>query len=411
MPRTLPWLKNSASEKDTPQGATKTKARPRSASPNDLVGPDLEDLQDEPARPARPARPEKRKQIVREPSSSPPPAPKGPPPVEYMKPGYDADDIWMMVEDEFYSTAQLYTEHLHQAEYARLKKLHRSRGQETLATLARATDGRTAQSTELQVKRQQEENQRKRRQAVIADSDSEDEDEFMKVPQLANLMTGSQGGTGPAQTRSTNSRSRRALAEDGDESSDPLPKPILSPLNEVEDEDEETESDDLDAPMRKKKVQTQSTIQRPAPSSSGVSTSSLPAPPPKAAPSRVFKQFGRARREQQEHVKEESEPPSLPSSPPPRLAAPLRKQRDENDVAGDASRSDGRHARSRFSSIKQETPTSPINDDFGTASVKIKEEPGSRPLTSLAKRRAQKAKEEAEAKRKEVEASIPTFLF
>ncbi|CAK1358334.1 hypothetical protein CB0940_07042 [Cercospora beticola] len=408
MPRKLPWLKDNASEKDAPQEATKTKARPRTASPNELVGPDLEDLQDEPARPARP---EKQKQIVREPSSSPPPAPKGPPPVEYMKPGYDADDIWMMVEDEFYSTAQLYTEHLHQAEYARLKKLRRSRGQETLATLARATDGRTPQSTELQVKRQQEENQRKRRQAVMADSDSEDEDEFMKVPQLANLMTGSQGGTGPAQTRSTDSRSRRALAEDGDESSDPLPKAVLSPLREMEDEDEETESDDLDAPLRKKKVPTQSTIQRSAASSSGVSTSSLPAPPPKAAPSRVFKQFGRARREEQDYVKEESEPPSLPSSPPPRLPAPLRKQRDENNVAGDASRSNGRQAQSRFSSIKQEPPTSPINDDFGTASVKIKEEPGSRPLTSLAKRRAQKAKEEAEAKRKELEASIPTFLF
>ncbi|GIZ41460.1 hypothetical protein CKM354_000476300 [Cercospora kikuchii] len=408
MPRTLPWLKDKATEKDAPQEVTKTKGRPSSASPNDLVGPDLEDLQDEPARPARP---EKRKQIVRESSSSPPPAPKGPPPVEYMKPGYDADDIWMMVEDEFYSTAQLYTEHLHQAEYARLKKLHRSRGQETLATLARATDGRTAQSMELQVKRQQEENQRKRRQAVIADSDSEDEDEFMKVPQLANLMTGSQGGTGPAQTRSTNSRSRRALAEDGDDSSDPLPKPVLFPLDEVEDEDEETESDDLDAPLRKKKVQTQSTIQRSAPSSSGVSTSSLPAPPPKAAPSRVFKQFGRTRREEKEYVKEESEPPSLPSSPPPRLSAPLRKQRDEDHVAGDALRANGRPGRSRFPTIKQETPMSPIDDGSGTASVKIKEEPGTRPSTSLAKRRAQKATEEAEAKRKELEASIPTFLF
>lgn len=34
--------------------------------------------------------------------------------------GYQADDIYMMVEDEFQSVAQSYTAHLHQAEYKRL---------------------------------------------------------------------------------------------------------------------------------------------------------------------------------------------------------------------------------------------------------------------------------------------------
>ncbi|KAM3424438.1 hypothetical protein BST61_g6442 [Cercospora zeina] len=409
MPRTLPWLTDKASKKDTPRLDTKTKARPRSPSPNDLVGPDLEDLHDE--QPARPARVVKSKQVYREPSSSPPPAPKGPPPIEYMKPGYGADDIWMMVEDEFYSTAQLYTQHLHQAEYARLRKLHKSRGQETLATLARATDGRTAQSTELKVKRQQEQNERKRKQAVVADSDSGDDDEFMMVPQLASLMTGSQGATGHAQSSSTKSRSRRALAEDRDSSSDPLPEPDLSPVDEAVEEDKETESDDLDAPLRKKRVQTETAIPRPATSSGQASSSSLPAPPPRATSTGLFEQFGRAKPEEKEHIKKEFEPYSMPSSPPPRLTAPSRKKSTDYNIAEDAPRSTNRLNRSRFSSIKRERSTSPVNDEFSTASVKIKNGPVTRPLTSLAKRRAKKEKEDAEAKRKELEASIPTFLF
>lgn len=44
-----------------------------------------------------------------------------------MRPGLDADDIYIMVEDELLATAQLYTAHLHHAEYQRLKALARTR--------------------------------------------------------------------------------------------------------------------------------------------------------------------------------------------------------------------------------------------------------------------------------------------
>lgn len=40
----------------------------------------------------------------------------------FMQTGYDADDIYMMVEDEFQTVAQSFTHHLHHAEYVRLKK-------------------------------------------------------------------------------------------------------------------------------------------------------------------------------------------------------------------------------------------------------------------------------------------------
>lgn len=43
-----------------------------------------------------------------------------------MHEGYDADDIFMMVEDEFQAVAQTFTHHLHHAEYVRMKKKARA---------------------------------------------------------------------------------------------------------------------------------------------------------------------------------------------------------------------------------------------------------------------------------------------
>jgi hypothetical protein len=62
------------------------------------------------------------------PSISPP---SSPPSEEYMKSGWDADDKYRMVEDEFYDIARSFTNHLHQAEYARVKKLALDRGSTT----------------------------------------------------------------------------------------------------------------------------------------------------------------------------------------------------------------------------------------------------------------------------------------
>lgn len=57
-------------------------------------------------------------------STSPP---TDPPPVEFMRPGLDEDDIYMLVEDEFQTIAQSYTGHLHRAEYKRLMRLAREK--------------------------------------------------------------------------------------------------------------------------------------------------------------------------------------------------------------------------------------------------------------------------------------------
>ena len=66
-----------------------------------------------------PSTPRKRRTGSRSPSTSPV---RGPPKVEPIMEGYDEDDIWMMVEDEFQSLAQTFTAHLHRAEYKRLVK-------------------------------------------------------------------------------------------------------------------------------------------------------------------------------------------------------------------------------------------------------------------------------------------------
>uniref|UniRef100_A0A2D3UTA7 Uncharacterized protein n=1 Tax=Ramularia collo-cygni TaxID=112498 RepID=A0A2D3UTA7_9PEZI len=195
MPRALPWLKTGSANAATNKVKPAARHTRDAASEDDFVNSDLE--------PAHTTKPEKKKperKRIRASSSSPPPP--GPPPVESIKPGFAADDIYMMVEDEFYSTAQLYTSHIHHAEYVRLKKLHKSRGQELLAGLGRGTDGKTEQSKALRTKMESLELAKKQKQAVRtlraeADSGSdaegsEAEDEYMQDPHLAGLMRASQ---------------------------------------------------------------------------------------------------------------------------------------------------------------------------------------------------------------------------
>lgn len=75
----------------------------------------------------------KKKNGSRSPSTSPI---RGPPLASPMRPGYDQDDIYIMVEDELQAVAQTFTHHLHAAEYKRLKKKAREAPPRTLPTLA-----------------------------------------------------------------------------------------------------------------------------------------------------------------------------------------------------------------------------------------------------------------------------------
>lgn len=193
MPRTLPWLAQAKTVRPQHSSSSPAPKRKRAATPTsdpDLVDSDLNTTGVGTLTPER----RKVRKPGRSPSTSPPPAP---PDVEYMREGFTQDDIWMMVEDEFLSTAQMFTQHIHHAEYVRLKKLAKSRGQSTLQALDRPTDGRTAQSTATKLRLEAEEKARKAKAGVKAmigggESDEEEEDDYMLDPQLAGLMTASQ---------------------------------------------------------------------------------------------------------------------------------------------------------------------------------------------------------------------------
>ena len=65
-----------------------------------------------------------------------------------MRDGWDKDDAWMMVEDEFYAVAQSFTSHLHWQEYKRLKD--KAKAEKAASRKDTTTDRR--KRTELQLR-------------------------------------------------------------------------------------------------------------------------------------------------------------------------------------------------------------------------------------------------------------------
>lgn len=180
MARKLPWLAPDGTEKPSKSSTISRSKRKQSEDDDDT------DLSI-----SKPSRKAKGKQRVRNPSSSPPPTT---PEEEPMIDGLENDDGWVMVEDEFLTTAKLYTAHLHHADYQRLKKLSRVRAVSTMTGIERPTDGKTKQSL-LTKKMIQASALRKSTQAAItnlglqAEINEDDEDDpYMQDPQLAGLM-------------------------------------------------------------------------------------------------------------------------------------------------------------------------------------------------------------------------------
>ena len=67
----------------------------------------------------------------------------------YMREGLEADDVFIMVEDEFLTIAKTFTQHLHHAEYVRLKQSARARNSSTATSIARPVDSVTQMREEL----------------------------------------------------------------------------------------------------------------------------------------------------------------------------------------------------------------------------------------------------------------------
>jgi hypothetical protein len=182
------------------------------------------------------------------PSTSPPPAP---PKQEFMRPGWEADDGWRMVTDEFMATAQLFTAHLAHAEYRRQKELAKNR-EKALGgadAIARPVVGQL--SKEGQRKRQGE-LQRKGVKAMMKDEEEEEEDPWMGT-QLASLMMSPRKRERLQPVKVVGRSSTRAAA--GFDRAQPLDlrgRPLerqQSPhvKTEVKAEEQSTDDDDLDA--------------------------------------------------------------------------------------------------------------------------------------------------------------------
>ncbi|PYH90251.1 hypothetical protein BO71DRAFT_334885 [Aspergillus ellipticus CBS 707.79] len=144
MPRTLPWLKDEAIIKREPRATT-----PRRAVKTEAKEPKSDSDATPKAKPTGiSSSPLKKRDFFR---SSPTP-PSSPihrcPSEEYLREGFDKDDMYMMVEDEFYAVAQTFTQHLHYAEYVRRKKEAKLQGAAVFQNLARPTDGVTPMSEE-----------------------------------------------------------------------------------------------------------------------------------------------------------------------------------------------------------------------------------------------------------------------
>ncbi|KAL4817387.1 hypothetical protein BDW67DRAFT_184051 [Aspergillus spinulosporus] len=135
MPRTLPWLSGGEKVKREPDLAVQAKKRTSSLCVRDET-PTKKDCTS-------------RKDFFRS-SPSPPSSPiHRCPSEEFIREGLDRDDIYIMVEDEFYTVAQTFTRHLHYAEYVRRKKEAQVRNADTIADIARPTNGITPMSVEL----------------------------------------------------------------------------------------------------------------------------------------------------------------------------------------------------------------------------------------------------------------------
>ena len=198
--------------------------------------------------------------------------------------GYDADDLWIMVEDEFLATAKLFTQHLHHAEYQRLKK----RAEEHDAgNVARPVDGRTA----LPISAKRELDRKRQDDRIAKAAEQNDKDPWQHDPLLGALMDSpTKTGRLLTQLEPVRSKTRAAAGFLPTSQESPDRSKVRQPLfknespertaivaqqcektrNMVQDIHDETmdedDSDDLDKPIRK----SQANVQRESPSRSPV---------------------------------------------------------------------------------------------------------------------------------------------
>jgi hypothetical protein len=297
-----------------------------------------------------------------------------------MREGYGADDAWMMVEDEFFTTAQLYTQHLHHAAYAEQKRRAQARGEKVLRTLGRPTDGRTGRDP-MVVEREE----RAKGIHKALGLDKEDDEGDLTDPLLGALMNDHRRmgraleGVGKVKSKSraangflrSPEKARRTFAVEDLDAGD----------RAVSNDFSEADSDDLDGPVARSR--------KPDTASSYKATPKLSAPKSDSRrETNVFKKLAAAKEEK-----------SHDHAQPDRLAANNLTERDDH-----ASRSKVRRANDNTSS----KPFTTSIDDFEPFKPSIKEETPA----YLTKRRQRKEEEEKrKIKEKKAAVEVPTFII
>ncbi|KAJ5159759.1 uncharacterized protein N7482_006763 [Penicillium canariense] len=250
MPRTLPWLLSPENDARVKRESTPRKRVKRERFPDD-----------DPTPKKPPTSPEGR-DFFRS-SQTPPTSPARPCPAEeFLVEGLDNDDAWVMVEDEFYSIAQSFTQHLHYAEYVRRKKEAKAQSADAMKALERPTDGQTPIPKELR-QRKEAAALAARQKAALEQAegsegnkeDTDDDDDAWAGTHLHGLMTSPRKSRSLAGIHTMKSFTRaaagfgQAVSSNGDRAatriSPPAPLSRAAEAHRVE-LDEETASDEDD---------------------------------------------------------------------------------------------------------------------------------------------------------------------
>ncbi|KAI1819837.1 hypothetical protein F4861DRAFT_108430 [Xylaria intraflava] len=158
MPRILPWKRREGEASRLPSSARSTPVQ-RVAREDAGSAPD--EVDSAPSPDAGDQNKKTLKRPRRSGSTSPPPAP---PPEIFMIEGVENDDRHRMVEDELLTTAQLFTAHLHAAEYKRLKQASELENAQMIKSISRPVVGRMTDM--VKIKRERELLKEKQRLAV-----------------------------------------------------------------------------------------------------------------------------------------------------------------------------------------------------------------------------------------------------
>ncbi|KAH0371667.1 hypothetical protein KCU65_g1778, partial [Aureobasidium melanogenum] len=388
MPRTLPWLANPAPPDRKPR-ATPTAVKRRKVDPSPPSSPP--DVLDEFIRtPGVVAR--RGVTTVRSPSTSPPPAP---PKQDFMRPGWDADDGWRMVTDEFMATAQLFTAHLAHAEYRRQKELARNRERALggAEAIARPVVGQLSKDGQ---RKKMGELQRAGVKALMKAEEEQEEADPWEGTHLASLMMSPRKRERLQPAKAVGRSSTRAAA--GFDRARPLDlrgRPLERQKSpEVKKEpkvEEDTTDDDLDAPKPSR------------------SLSHPPATPTPIGPNNIFKQFANSRTTHSGNVRQTSHRHSSSTtlSDPSDRSSHKKCKSIDREISRPAPK---RTTREPSPAMKTEIKMEP---DFGFPCIP---QPSQSATSAVARRREARLKREREEKKKvkveeQEDHELPTFLF